>query len=96
LALQTIVSRENSPRDPAVVTVGSFQGGTQNNVIPDEARLLLTVRTYRPAVRKRILSAIERIAKAEALAGGAPREPLIEQAIPCRAACSLRLTRSPS
>ena len=77
LALQTIVSRENNPRDPAVVTVGSFQGGTQNNVIPDEVRLLLTVRTYRPEVRKRILSSIERIAKAEALAGGAPREPLV-------------------
>lgn len=77
LALQTIVSRENNPRDPAVVTVGSFQGGTQNNVIPDEVRLLLTVRTYRPEVRKHILSSIERIAKAEALAGAAPREPLI-------------------
>ena len=57
--------------------MGSFQGGTQNNVIPDEVRLLLTVRTYRPDVRKRILSSIERIAKAEALAGGAPREPPI-------------------
>lgn len=77
LALQTIVARENNPRDPAVVTVGSFQGGTQNNVIPDEVHLLLTVRTYRPEVRKRILSSIERITKAEAMAGGAPREPLI-------------------
>ena len=77
LTLQTIVSRENNPRDPAVVTVRSFQGGLQNNVIPDEVRLLLTVRTYRPEVRKRILASIERIAKAEALAGGATREPSI-------------------
>src|ERR1019366_3326078 len=77
LALQTIVSRENNPRDPAVVTVGAFQGGTQNNVIPDEVKLLMTVRTYRPQVRKRILASIERIAKGEALAAGAPREPLV-------------------
>ncbi len=75
LTLQTIVSRENNPRDPAVVTVGSFQGGLQNNVIPDEVRLLLTVRTYRPEVRKRILASIDRIARAEASAGGATREP---------------------
>ena len=77
LALQTIVSRENNPRDPAVVTVGSFQGGTQNNVIPDEVKLLLTVRTYKAEVRKRILASIERIVNGEASASGAPKAPLI-------------------
>jgi amidohydrolase len=77
MALQTIVSRENGPRDAAVVTVGSFQGGTQNNVIPDEVKLFLTVRTYRPEVRKRVLASIERIAKGEAWASGAPKEPLV-------------------
>jgi amidohydrolase len=74
-ALQTIVSRETSPLDPAVVTVGSVHGGTKHNVIPDEVKLQLTVRTYKPEVRKRILAAIERIARAEAEAGSAPRPP---------------------
>jgi amidohydrolase len=78
LALQTIVSREVKPGDAAVVTVGYFQAGTKNNIIPDEADLGLTVRTYKPAVRKQILAAIDRITKAEAAAAGAPREPLIE------------------
>jgi len=78
LALQTIVSRENNPLDPAVVTVGSFQGGTKSNIIPDEVKLQLTVRSYKPEVRKHLLASIERIAKAEALAGGAPREPLVK------------------
>jgi len=78
LALQTIVSRENNPLDPAVVTVGSFQGGTRSNIIPDEVKLQLTVRSYKPEVRKHLLASIERIAKAEALAGGAPREPLVK------------------
>ncbi len=75
LALQTIVSRENNPLDPAVVTVGSFHSGTKHNIIPDDAKLQLTVRAYTPEVRKRLLAAIERIAKAEAAAAGAPREP---------------------
>ena len=78
LALQTIVSRENNPLDPAVVTVGSFQGGTKSNIIPDEVKLELTVRSYKPNVRKHLLASIERITKAEALAGGAPREPLVK------------------
>jgi hippurate hydrolase len=78
LALQTIVSREVKPGDAAVVTVGYFQAGTKNNIIPDEADLGLTVRTYKPAVRKQILAAIDRITKAEAAAAGAPREPSIE------------------
>ena len=75
LSLQTIVSRENDPRDPAVVTVGSIHGGTKHNIIPDDVKLQLTVRTYKPEVRQRILQAIERIAKAEAAGAGAPREP---------------------
>jgi amidohydrolase len=78
LALQTIVSRETSPFDPAVVTVGSIHGGTRPNIIPAEVTLELTVRSLSDGVRKHLLSAIDRIAKAEAAAAGAPREPLIE------------------
>src|SRR2546423_1220966 len=80
VALQTVISRENSPLDPAVVTVGSIHGGTKRNVIPDEVQLLMTVRTYKPDVRKRILASIERIAKGVALAAGVPenRMPLVE------------------
>ena len=79
LALQTIVSREVKPGDAAVVTVGYFQAGTKNNIIPDQAELGLTIRTYKPEVRKQILAAIARITKAEAEAAGAPREPSIEE-----------------
>jgi hippurate hydrolase len=77
LALQTIVSRENDPQQPAVVTVGSIHGGTKHNIIPDEVKLQLTVRTYKKDVRNKILAAIERIVKAEAVAAGASREPLV-------------------
>jgi amidohydrolase len=77
LALQTIVSRENNPTDPVVITVGSIHGGTTGNVIPDEVRLQLSVRTYTPEVRRKTLAAIRRIAKGEAMAAGAPREPEI-------------------
>jgi amidohydrolase len=77
LALQTIVARENNPLDPAVVTVGSIHGGTKHNIIPDEVRLQLTVRTYKEGVRDRILASIARIAKAEAAAAGAPKEPRV-------------------
>src|SRR4029434_9745062 len=66
ISLQTIVSRENNPVDPIVITVGSIHGGTQGNVIPDEVRLQLSVRTYTPEVRSRTLAAIRRVAKAEA------------------------------
>ncbi len=79
LALQTIVSREVKPGEMAVVTVGYIQAGTKNNIIPDHAELGLTVRTYKADVRKQVLAAIQRITKAESAAGGAPREPLIEQ-----------------
>jgi len=77
LALQTVVARENNPVDPVVITIGSIHGGTAGNIIPDEVRLELSVRTYTPEVRTRTLSAIRRIAKGEALAAGAPREPEI-------------------
>ena len=77
VTLQTIVAREVNPFDPAVVTVGTFHGGNKRNVISDEAKLELTVRSYKPEVQKKLLAAIERIAKAEAMAGGAQREPLV-------------------
>jgi amidohydrolase len=78
LALQTIVSRENNPFDPVVITVGTIHGGVKNSVIPDEVRLQLTVRTYKPEVRKHVLASIERVAKGEAMAGGAPQEPIVK------------------
>jgi len=78
VSLQTIVSRENSPFDPAVVTVGTIHGGTKNNIIPDEVKLELTVRSFTPAVRQRLLAAIDRITKAEAAAAAAPRAPKVE------------------
>ena len=78
LALQTIVSREVKPGEMAVVTVGYIRAGTKNNIIPDQAELGLTVRTYKADVRKQVLAAITRIAKAEAIAGGAQQETLIE------------------
>ncbi len=79
-ALQTIVSREDSPLDPVVVTVGSIHGGTKRNIIPDEVQLLMTVRTYKPEVRKRVLASIERIARGVAMAAGVPedRAPIFE------------------
>src|SRR6185295_2144455 len=72
LALQTIVSREDSPLDPVVVTVGSIHGGTKHNIIPDEVDMQMTVRTYKEEVRKRVLASIERIAKGIAMAAGIP------------------------
>ena len=77
VALQTLVSRENNPFDPAVVTVGSFQAGNKYNLIPDEAHLQLTVRSYKPEVREHLIHGIERIAKAEAQAAGAQKEPKV-------------------
>lgn len=79
-ALQTIVSREDSPLDPVVVTVGSIHGGTKRNIIPDEVQLLMTVRTYKPEVRQRVLASIERIARGIALAAGVPddRMPVVD------------------
>ncbi|HWG87922.1 MAG TPA: M20 family metallopeptidase [Candidatus Acidoferrales bacterium] len=77
LRLQTIVSRELAPTDAAVVTVGSLQAGTKENVIPDEAVIKLNVRTFDEDVRQRVLAAIKRIVNAEAEASRAPRKPEI-------------------
>jgi hippurate hydrolase len=74
LALQTIVSREVKPIEPAVVTVGRIQGGTRRNIIPDEVNLELTVRTYSEETRRQVLAAIERITKGAASAAGLPTE----------------------
>lgn len=78
VSLQSIVARETSPVEPVVVTVGSIHGGTAGNVIPDEVKLQLSVRTYTADVRMRTLAAIRRITAGEAAAAGAPREPLVE------------------
>jgi hippurate hydrolase len=78
MALQTLVSRENNPLDPVVITVGSIHGGTQGNIVPDQVKLQMTVRTFKPEVRQRVLASIAREAKGEALAAGAPKEPLVE------------------
>jgi amidohydrolase len=75
---QTIISRQNNPFDPGVVTVGSIHGGTKGNIIPDEVHMSLTVRSYKPEVRKLLLDSIERIAKAESEAAGAPKPPTVE------------------
>jgi hippurate hydrolase len=77
LRLQTIVSREVAPTDAVVLTVGSLQAGTKENVIPDEAIIKLNVRTFDDDVRTRVLAAIERIVNAEAEASRAPRKPEI-------------------
>ncbi|HEX6741820.1 MAG TPA: amidohydrolase [Sphingomicrobium sp.] len=79
-ALQTLVSRENDPQEPAVVTVGSFHSGTKSNIISDEAKLALTVRSYTPETRKLLLDGIRRIARGEAIAAGMPEDkmPVIE------------------
>jgi amidohydrolase len=80
MALQTIASRERSPLDPVVVTIGKIEGGTKRNIIPDEVRLFLTVRTFRPEVRERVLASIQRIPKGLADAAGVPadRAPVYE------------------
>ena len=80
MALQTLVSRENDPQQPAVVTVGSFHAGTKSNIIPDDAKLALTVRSYTPETRKLLLDGIRRIVRGEAIAAGLPedRMPVVE------------------
>jgi amidohydrolase len=79
-ALQTIASRENNPLDPVVVTVGSIHGGTKHNIIPDEVKMQVTVRTYKSDVRDRVLAAIDRITKGIAAAAGIPpeRAPVVD------------------
>jgi amidohydrolase len=76
--LQTIVSREVKPGEVAVITVGYIQAGTKNNIIPDHAELGITIRSYKPEVRKLLLASIDRITRAEASAAGATPEPKIE------------------
>ena len=76
IALQTIVSREVHPREPAVVTVGSIHGGTKHNIIPNEVKLQLTVRSYTDKVRNQILAAIKRISLGPAQAAGLAKDRL--------------------
>jgi len=78
LGLQTIVSREVQPGEPAVVTVGSIHGGTKHNIISDEVRLQLTVRSYTDEVRRQTLEAIKRIVRGQAIAAGVPEDRLPE------------------
>lgn len=78
LALQTIVSREVEPGQAAVVTVGSIHGGSKHNIISDEVKLQLTVRSYADEVRKQTLQAIKRIARGQAIAAGMPEDRLPE------------------
>jgi len=82
-ALQTIVSRTIDPVEPAVVTVGSIHGGTKHNIIPDEVKLQLTVRSYTEDVRQTILSSIERITTYTAKAAGVPEDrlPIIDKGV---------------
>jgi hippurate hydrolase len=74
VTLQTLVSREANPLDPAVVTVGSFHAGAKHNIISDEAMLLLTVRSYTDETRRLLLDGIGRIARGEAVAAGVPED----------------------
>ncbi|MGA2183064.1 MAG: amidohydrolase [Bryobacteraceae bacterium] len=80
MALQTIVSRQISPQDPAVVTVGSIHGGSKHNIIPDEVTLQISTRAFNEDVRKNILADIERTARGIALAAGVPadRAPIVK------------------
>lgn len=75
--LQTIVSRELSPFEPAVVTVGYLHAGAKDNIIPDDAELGINVRTFNDDVRKKTLASITRIAQAESTASGAEKEPAV-------------------
>ena len=72
--LQTLISRELNPLDSAVVTVGSFQSGTKHNIISDEAKLLITVRSYTPEIRTQLLDGIRRVVRGEAIAAGIPED----------------------
>jgi hippurate hydrolase len=81
VALQTIVSREIMPGEAAVVTVGSIHGGTKHNIIPDEVKLQLTVRSYTEEVRKQTLDAIKRIVRGEAITAGMPEDRMPEVSV---------------
>jgi hippurate hydrolase len=71
-ALQTIISRENDPFQPAVITVGSIHGGTKHNIIPDEVALQLTIRSYDSVQQQRLIDSIKRVVNGEAVAAGIP------------------------
>ena len=75
-SLQTVVSRETRPLDPAVVTVGSIHGGTKHNIIPNEVKLQLTLRSYTDKVRNHTIASIRRICRGEAIAAGVPDDLL--------------------
>jgi amidohydrolase len=77
MRLQTIVSREVAGADTAVLTIGALRAGTKENIIPDDAELLLSIRTFEPHVRETVLAAVERIVNGEAAAAGAPKPPEI-------------------
>ena len=79
VTVQSIVSREIKPGDAAVITIGYIQAGTKNNIIPDDAQMGFTVRSYKPDVRQHLLAGIERVARAEAMAAGADKMPLVEK-----------------
>jgi hippurate hydrolase len=80
LALQTLVSREKDATEPGVVTVGSIHGGTKHNIIPDEVKLQLTIRSYSDKVRTNLISGIHRITRGLAIAAGVPedRMPIVK------------------
>jgi len=80
MALQTIVSRQNLPLEPAVITVGAIHGGSKNNIIPDDVLLQLTVRAYNEDIRRKMLESIDRMARGVALTGGVPddRMPVVK------------------
>ncbi|MDG2003353.1 MAG: amidohydrolase [Novosphingobium sp.] len=81
MRLQTLASREIDPLDPVVLTVGSFHAGTKHNIISDEAKLELTVRSYSDETRKQLLDGIRRIAEGEALAAGVPKDRMPEVSV---------------
>jgi len=85
VTLQSVVAREMSPLDPTVITVGSIHGGTKYNIIPDEVKLQLSVRSFTEPVRMKLLAAIARIANAEAQAAGAEKMPTIKRTIVAQA-----------
>jgi hippurate hydrolase len=74
LVAQTIVSRQIDPQQPAVLSIGTIHGGTKNNIIPDEVTLGMTLRTYSPAVRDKIIAAVRRTANGLAEAYGIPAD----------------------
>jgi hippurate hydrolase len=89
LGLQTIVSREVKPGDPAVVTVGSFQGGTKHNIIPDEVRLQLTLRSYKQETRERLVASVKRITRTLAEAADMPTDKMPEVTVSEESASAL-------